>query len=136
MIRTRIAGLHVSDSKPVAGEEVTIRGYLQQYNAKDKMWIPLRARVKMVVDGVQHGVEWTDPNGFFEFKLYSKYTGKKKVEVLFAGDEIREPCRREITIEFISQEEKRRVERIAKIVLAILILLLILSYVFVVLLRL
>ena len=129
-MKVRIAGLHASDKKPVVGDDVIIRGYVQSYDERRKTWIPMRTKVWVDVDGLNYGVVYSNPDGSFEFRYSSGVKGKRRIEFKAEG------CKREIEIEFVDREERRRVERIAKIVLAILILLLILSYVFVVLLRL
>ncbi len=122
-MRVRIAGLHVNDKKPKVGDEVVLRGYTQIYDEKRKMWLPTRAKLRFVIDGMNYGTIYSDPNGFFEFKFSSNVKGKRKVEVIM--DEI---CKREIEVEFVSEEEKRRIERIGTLTVLILILILILLY--------
>ncbi|WP_456328041.1 hypothetical protein [Archaeoglobus sp.] len=126
-MKVRIAGLHASNKKPVVGDEVVIRGYVQRYDDRRKIWIPIRTKVWVDVDGINYGVVYSNPDGSFEFRYSSKVKGKKRVE--FKA----ENCKREIEIEFVGEEEKRRVNRIGTIVVAILILLLILLYLIMVL---
>lgn len=128
MKKTRIAGLHVDDSKPVVGEEVRIAGLLQYYDEKEKTWKPLRAWVKLYVDGIEVDRTPTKPNGSFEFRYSSNVTGKRKIEVRFAGDRFK-PCKKEIEVEFVTAEEKRRVDKIAKLALLVLFVLILLIFV-------
>jgi len=123
--RTRIAGLHVNNSKPVRGEEIKIAGYLQWYDEKAKRWEPLRDWVKLVIDGFEIARTLTKHDGSFEFKYSSSSTGKKKIEVRYAGKEKYEPCRGEITVEVITEEERKKVERVAKIALIVLFVLMV-----------
>jgi len=127
--KTRIAGLHADNSKPVAGEEAIIAGYLQFYDDKAKRWEPLRAWVNLYVDGIEVDRTATKPNGFFEFRYSSNITGKKKVEVRFAGDDRFKPCRKEISIEVITQEQRKRTERLAKLALIIFVILIVVVFV-------
>ncbi len=127
--KTRIAGLHTDNSKPVAGEEITIAGYLQFYDKKAKRWEPLRAWVKLYIDGIEVDRTATKPNGSFEFRYSSNITGRKKVEVRFAGDERFKPCKKEISIEVITQEKRERTERLAKLALLILFILIVIVFV-------
>ena len=126
--KTRIAGLHVNDSKPIAGEEVIISGYVQFYDERAKRWEPLRAWVRLYVDGIEVDRTASKPNGSFEFHYSSKITGKRKVEVRFAGDDRYKPCRKEIFIEVITREQKERTEKLAKIALLIFFLLIALVF--------
>ncbi len=127
--KTRIAGLHVNDSKPVVGEEVIVSGYVQFYDDKAKRWEPLRTWVRLYVDGVEVDRTASKPNGSFEFRYSSRITGKRKVEVRFAGDERFKPCRKEIFIEIVTKEQKVKAERLAKIVLVLFFLLIALVFV-------
>ncbi len=122
MKKTRIAGLHVDDSKPVVGGEVRIAGFLQYYDENARTWKPLRAWVRLYVDGMEIDRVPTKPNGSFEFRYSSNVTGKRKVEVRFAGDRFK-PCRKEIEVEFVTAEEKRKVDRLAKFALLALFIL-------------
>lgn len=122
-MRVRIAGLHVSDKKPKVGDEITVRGYTQIYDEKRKMWIPVKAKVRFLVDGTNYGTTYSNPDGSFEFKYSSNVIGKRRVEVI-----MEEICKREIEIEFVSEDLKRRVERIGALAVLILILVLILLY--------
>lgn len=126
-MKVRIAGLHASDKKPVVGEEVTIRGYAQVYDEKRKMWLPLRARVKFLIDGMNYGTIYTRSNGLFEFTFSSNVKGKRKVEVILEG------VKKEMEIEFIDSKLKKRVQRIGAIAVMILIALLITLYLIMVL---
>ncbi len=126
--KTRIAGLHVDDSKPVTGEEITISGYVQFYDERARRWEPLRTWVKLYVDGIEVDRTASKPNGSFEFHYSSRITGRKKVEVRFAGDERFKPCKKEITIEVITQEQKRRTEWLAKIALLVFFLLIVIVF--------
>ncbi|WP_457549410.1 hypothetical protein [Archaeoglobus sp.] len=128
-MRVRIAGLHASDKKPVVGDDVVIKGYVQGYDEKKKIWQPLRTRVWVDVDGLNYGVIYTNPDGSFEFRYSSNVKGKKKIEFKAEG------CKREIEIEFVDRKEKARVERIGTIAVMILILLLILLYLIMVMLK-
>ncbi len=127
--KTRIAGLHADNSKPVAGEEITIAGYLQFYDNKTKRWEPLRAWVKLYVDGIEVDRTATKPNGSFKFRYSSNVTGKKKVEVRFAGDNRFKPCRKEISIEVVTQEQRKRTERFVKLALIIFFTLIVVVFV-------
>lgn len=126
--RTRIAGLHADNSKPVAGEEVRISGYLQRYDEKSKRWEPLRGWVKLYIDGLEVDRVASKPDGSFEFIYSSNITGKRKVEVRFAGDPRHESCKREIVIEVITSEQRRRIERILKIAFTSFIILLLIVF--------
>ena len=53
----------------------------------------------------------------------SVLTGKKKIEVRYAGKEKYEPCKGEITIEVITKEQRKKFEKIAKVALIILFVL-------------
>ncbi len=128
MIRTRIAGLHVSDSKPVVGETITIRGYLQQYDEEGKKWEPLRGLVKLYVDGFEFDRTATNPDGSFEFKYRSSITGERKIEARFIGGFKHESCKKEILIEYITREQKRKMEILAKIALAVIFLIVIIVF--------
>lgn len=127
--KTRIAGLHADNSKPVAGEEITIAGYIQFYDERLKRWEPLRAWVKLYVDGIEVDRTASKPNGSFEFRYSSNITGRKKVEVRFAGDDRFKPCRKEISIEIITQEQRKKTERLAKLALIIFFVLIVLVFV-------
>jgi len=127
--KTRVAGLHVDNSKPITGEEVTISGYLQWYAKESKRWEPLRAWLKLYVDGREVDRVASKPNGSFEFKYSSNLTGKRKVEVRFAGDSRHESCKKELVIEVITSEQRRRIERIAKIASVIFAMLIVLVFV-------
>jgi hypothetical protein len=122
-MRVRIAGLHVSDKKPKVGDEVVLRGYTQIYDEKKKMWLPTRAKLRFVIDGMNYGTIYSDPNGLFEFRFSSNVKGKRKVEVI-----MEEVCKREMEVEFVSEEEKKKIERIGALAVLILILTLILLY--------
>jgi len=122
-MRIRIAGLHVSDRKPKVGDEIVLKGYTQIYDEKRKMWIPVRARVRFLVDGMNYGITYSNPDGSFEFRYSSNVVGKRRVEVI-----MEEICKREIEIEFMSEEEKKRIEKIGAIAVLILILVLIILY--------
>ncbi len=126
--KTRIAGLHTDNSKPVAGEEVKISGYLQFYDEKARRWEPLRAWVKLYVDGIEVDRAASKPNGSFEFRYSSNITDRRKVEVRFPGDERFKPCGKEISIEIITREQRERTERLAKIALIILLSLVLLVF--------
>ncbi|HIP24853.1 MAG TPA: hypothetical protein EYG81_00065 [Archaeoglobus profundus] len=123
--RTRIAGLHVDNSKPVSGEEIRIAGYLQWYDESAKRWEPLRDWVKLVIDGLEIARTITKHDGSFEFKYSSVLTGKKKIEVRYAGKEKYKPCKGEITIEVITKEQRKKFERVAKIALIVLFVLIV-----------
>lgn len=127
--RTRIAGLHVDNSKPVTGEEITISGYLQWYDKKAKRWEPLRGWLKLYIDGREIGRVASKPDGSFEFKYSSNLTGKRKVEVRFAGDPRHESCKKELVIEVITSEQRRRIEKIAKIAFVVFTVLIVLIFV-------
>jgi len=116
-MRVRIAGLHVSDKKPKVGDEVVLRGYTQIYDEKKKMWLPTRAKLRFVIDGMNYGTIYSDPNGLFEFRFSSNVKGKRKVEVI-----MEEVCKREMEVEFVSEEEKKKIERIGALAVLILIL--------------
>ena len=122
-MRVRIAGLHVSDKKPKVGDEVVLRGYTQIYDEKKKTWLPTRAKLRFVIDGMNYGTIYSDPNGLFEFRFSSNVKGKRKVEVI-----MEEVCKREMEVEFVSEEEKKKIERIGALAVLILILTLILLY--------
>ena len=126
-MKVRIAGLHASDKKPVVGDDVIIRGYVQSYDERRKTWIPMRTKVWVDVDGLNYGVVYSNPDGSFEFRYSSGVKGKRRIEFKAEG------CKREIEIEFVDRKEKRRVERIGTIAVMILILLLILLYLIMVL---
>ena len=126
-MKVRIAGLHASDKKPVVGDDVIIRGYVQSYDERRKTWIPMRTKVWVDVDGLNYGVVYSNPDGSFEFRYSSGVKGKRRIEFKAEG------CKREIEIEFVDKKEKRRVERIGTIAVMILILLLILLYLIMVL---
>ncbi len=126
--KTRIAGLHVNDSKPTIGEDAIISGYIQFYDEKARRWVPLRTWVRLYVDGTEVDRTPSKPNGSFEFRYSSSITGKKKVEVRFAGDDRFKPCKKEIVIEVITQEQKKRTERLAKMALLIFFLLIVLVF--------
>jgi len=118
--RTRIAGLHADNTRPAVGEEVRISGYLQWYDDKAKRWEPLRAWVKIYVDGFEVGRTATKPDGSFEFRYSSSITGKRKIEVRFVGDIRYKPCKKEIGIEVITLEQRRRIELLMKIAFALI----------------
>ncbi len=118
--KTRIASLHADNAKAVVGEKVTISGYLQWYNERERRWEPLRGWLKVYVDGVEVGKTASRPNGSFEFKYTSSVTGRRSVEVRFPGDPRHKPCKREIKIEFLSQEQKKRIDRMIKIAFALI----------------
>jgi len=122
-MKVRIAGLHASDKKPVVGEDVVIRGYAQIYDDKKKMWLPLKARVKFLVDGMNYGTIYTHSNGLFEFTFSSNVKGRRKVEVI-----LEDVCKKEIEIEFIDEREKKRIQRIGTIAVIVLIVLIVILY--------
>ncbi len=122
-MKVRIAGLHASDKKPVVEKEVVIRGYVQVYDEKRRMWTPLRTRVWVDVDGSNYGVLYTNPDGSFEFKYVSGMVGKRRIEFRVEG------CKRAIDVEFVSEEKSRRVKRIGTIAVLLLIILLVVLYI-------
>ncbi len=130
-MKTKIS-LHVSNAKPVVGEEVIVEGIIKYYDEKKKTWIPFRAKLEMFIDGEFYDKKFSKENGVFEFRFSSDKIGERDVEVLYRGNKF-DPCSKKIIVEFITFEEKKRIERIAKIALLIIISLIISLYLLMVL---
>ncbi|MFP4558746.1 MAG: Ig-like domain-containing protein [Archaeoglobaceae archaeon] len=117
--KTRIAGLNFSDKRPVKGEEVIIAGYLQWYNKKGKNWEPVENKnVDVRVDGEKAGESKTDHNGYFVFENTFKVLGEHSVEVKFDGSRNFAPSGAASSLSVITEKQRRNVEKIIKIVLA------------------
>ncbi len=116
---TRVAGLNFSDKKPVKGEEVLIAGYLQSYNKKERKWEPVENKnVEVRVDGERAGDSRTDHNGYFSFEHNFNVLGDHTVEVRFEGSQNLAKTGASNSLSVITQKQRRNVERMVKIVLA------------------
>jgi len=123
--KTRIAGLHFSDARPVVGEKVKIVGYLQWYDEETMRWVPAEhKKVKLLVDGVE--VAETTTNTFGEFTFEVSFTGEHEVEVVFEGTPLLEGCSVKKRVVAMSEDSRKRLMRLVRI-FAILITLILLS---------
>ena len=129
-MKTKIS-LHVTNAKPVIGEKIYVRGYLKAYDEGRKVWLPLRAKIEMIVDGERYGSKYTREDGFFEFEFVSDKRGKREIEILCRDP----PCSRKIVVEYIGLEEKRRVEKMAMIAVLLLLTAVFLVYLLAVVLK-
>jgi len=121
--KTRIAGLHFSDARPVKGERVVITGYLQWYDEELKSWQSAEhKRIELIADGEKIGESVTDTNGKFVFEV--SFTGEHELEFVFNGTPLLEGCRITKSVAAISEEKKKRISKIAKLVFILLALLL------------
>lgn len=126
--KTRIAGLNFSDKKPVKDEEVIIAGYLQSYNQKEKKWDPVEKKnVEIYIDEERAGDSKTDHNGYFSFAHTFKSLGDHSVEVKFDGSRKLAQTGASSSLSVITEKQKRNVERIVKIVLAALGLIIVIA---------
>ncbi len=126
--KTRIAGLNFSDKKPVRNEEVIIAGYLQSYNKKEKKWDPVENKnLKILIDEEKVGESKTDHNGYFSFKHIFTALGDHTVEVVFERTQRFAQAGATSSLSVITEKQKRNVERIAKIVLAFIGLIIIIA---------
>ncbi len=117
--KTRIAGLNFSNKKPVKDEEVTIAGYLQSYNKKERKWEPIEKKnVEIRIDEQRAGDSKTDHNGYFSFEHSFKDLGDHTVEVYFDGSQKFAQTGASSSLSIITEKQRRNVERIVKIVLA------------------
>lgn len=116
--KTRIAGLNFSDKKPIRNEEVIIAGYLQSYNKKEKKWEPVENKnVEVRVDGEKAGESKTNHNGYFTFEYTFKNLGDHTVEAKFDGSRRFAQTGATSSLSVITEKQKRTVDKIAKIVL-------------------
>ncbi len=121
MKKTRIAGLHFSDARPVVGEKVRITGYLQWYDEETMRWIPAEhKKVKLLVDGIE--VSETVTNAFGEFNFETSFSGEHEVEVVFDGTPILEGCSVKKRIVAMSEDSKKRLMRLVRITAILIVL--------------
>ncbi len=129
MKKTRIAGLHFSDARPVTGEKVRIAGYLQWYDEDTMRWIPAEhKKVKLLVDGVE--VAETTTNTFGEFVFETDFSGEHEVEVVFEGTPLMEGCSVKKRVVAMSENSKKRFLKMVKL-FAVLIMLMLAAVIFV-----
>lgn len=115
---TRIAGLNFSDKKPVKGEEVLTAGYLQSYNKKERKWEPVENKdVEIHIDGERAGDSKTDHNGYFSFKHSFNALGDHTVELRFKGSQNLAKTGVSNSLSVITEKQRRTAERIVKIAL-------------------
>jgi len=116
---TRIAGMHFSDARPVAGNEVIIAGYLQWYDKKAKSWMPAEhKKVELYVDNVRIAESITDHSGRFEYRQRFS-VGEHGVDVRFEGLPGFEPSQKSKKIKTITKQQKERMEKIVRNVVII-----------------
>lgn len=121
--KTRIAGLHFSDARPVKGEKVVITGYLQWYDEELKSWQPAEhKKVELIVDGEKIEESVTDTDGKFVFEV--SLTGEHELEFVFNGTPLLEGCRVRKKVAAMSEEKKKSILKIAKLVFILFTLML------------
>ncbi|MFO7967903.1 MAG: hypothetical protein R6U44_09940 [Archaeoglobaceae archaeon] len=117
--KTRISGLNFSDKRPVRDEEIIIAGYLHSYNQKEKKWDPIeKANVEIYIDRQRAGDVKTDHTGYFSFENAFKTLGEHTVEVKYGGSRNFAQTGASSSLSVITEKQRRNVERIIKIVLA------------------
>jgi len=127
-IRTRIAGLSFSDKRPVREEPVLVAGYIQWYDSRKKMWMPLEGeKVNVFIDNEVVGDVTANHNGYFVFEYVPSTLGEHLLEVKFEGTEEYEESKVIRTIKIIPESQRRRVLKLTNIMVigGILIILLI-----------
>lgn len=121
--RTRVSA-HFIDAAPAEGELVTVEGWVTSYDEKDKSWKPLaRARVSVRVDGREVGVADTNEYGMFSVTFVAPSAGRHKLEVRFKGKPGYEMSNKSLEFQVLKREEKKRVGKMAKIVLIMIFVL-------------
>lgn len=130
--RTRISGLHASNKKPSIGEIVYFSGYLQVYDSELKRWDPLKGKLMLYVDGIRIKNFTSDNYGYFEVEHSFNISKKYDVEVRYDGSPKTKACMAGIKVEVLTEEQRRKIERIIKIfgvfILLLLLLLLLMSF--------
>jgi hypothetical protein len=120
---TRIAGLHVSDARPVVNEPVIIAGYLQWYDLAMRQWEPLKDKIKLIIDGKEVEELRTDYSGRFSFEyaftigehvIEARYDGKVKYDGTLEYDF----CKSMLTVKTITEGQRKELERIIRLVFA------------------
>ncbi|RLI89625.1 MAG: hypothetical protein DRO98_00625 [Archaeoglobales archaeon] len=121
---TRIAGLHFSDARPVVGEEIVIAGYLQWYDRKGKMWVPVEhKKVTLYVDNVKVAESVTDHSGRFEFRQSFSF-GEHSIDAKFEGSPGLEASQASKKIKVITAQQREGIRRLVRnVVIAALVLL-------------
>ena len=120
--RTRVSA-HFIDAAPAEGELVTVEGWVTSYDEKDKSWKPLaRARVSVRVDGREVDVADTNEYGMFSVTFVAPSAGRHKLEVRFSKPGY-EMSNKSLEFQVLKREEKKRVGKMAKIVLIIIFVL-------------
>ncbi|RLI77521.1 hypothetical protein DRP05_09900 [Archaeoglobales archaeon] len=124
--RTRISGLHASSKKPSMGEDVLFSGYLQVYDGELKRWDPLKGKLMLYVDGIKVRDFASDNYGYFEVEHTFNIPKKYDVEVRYDGSAKTKACMAGIKVEVLTEEQRRRVEKIIKMFGTVILLLLLL----------
>jgi hypothetical protein len=114
----RIAGFHVSNARPVVGEAITISGYLQWYDPLLRRWEPLVGSVKLLINWTKIKEIVSTPDGYFLFTHVFNRVGSYVVEARYDDKKYRPYEPPKIVVRVITEEQKKRMERMVRLLVA------------------